>query len=1114
MSLLEFLQSHDLARFADRLAAGGYTEVPHLRRLVGDDAALRSLGLGRAEENVLVESLQHLPCALPTLLALPLAEFERQQPSPVLALWAAADFVEAVLKFCVTAAVAEHGSLPEKLRAALFDHVKRPTLGDWFKIADAASKCLPEASVLEVLPATVEALRRLLGIEREGAQHSFHAVRIRLAHGGPIAAKEARALYNLWAPRVREFANNELAWLERPRLIAVNTVGQHFLCRGNEPEACIDVNPVPSDAPAGSGWLCVGEKALDLGPIAAFEPDQRTPLLYFRCGDVVLEYIRYGRVGFHQSTKEDADRFRDKFLVPSQTPSARKLKIPGFEAEIRETAKRCIGRQREIETLHEAVLGCKTGSIWVGAPPGTGKSVVMARLMERLLDDPPQDVLVLPYRFSTNDRSDRNSRTSFLIYLRERLEGTPWLSAAPTPGDEPGDKESNKSAPNFHVDPFSEVRELLSQLKEGARLLLVVDGLDEIAEREPRFVEDVLFRLGERVGLVAAGRPELGLPESFRKRGAIEPFPGGLPPMSSPDIRAMLLERLGPLRKRLLELDEETGATLLNPFVEQVVQLSDGLPAYITLLLGDLTRRPGMITLEAELPRGLQEYHRELVRRSSLGDRHMLKTQVLVLLAVALEPLSAGQIQALLNRTWDILPPMDLVAATLTELEAMLRSVSNSESETGYRLYHDSFRAEVVSSGEFSLTIPKTRAALAEAALHPAGDAAEHYLYRNGVRHLLDQHRFQDAIRVTTDFELLMTRFRALDATGIAADGWYADWELLLKPGEFEGEIRVWRDFARTNRHHFRKEGWEAWRVLFQAAMDHADNSPVTMEAERFYAEGKAKWTWLRCVNRPKEWVASPVVAVLDGHKGRLIGVKTLNDGRILSWSADQTIRVWNLTTGECELMFRYQPFGQLEHCAGVNIKEISGNRVIIIHVGSVHVHCLITGSHLAELKCHASNAIQIAFGKIITYGGDYLRVWDEDTYKCVQYLRGHNDFIENVKPIDDFRIVSWARDGELRLWDVSSGKSIFAVKGHLTSKSYFTGPINGAIQLRSGNLLSWGKDPTLRLWSLANGTCLQMLEGHTSEIRGVLEISQSLVLSWCYNGCKLPRQQDTSKLE
>ncbi|MEI7776764.1 MAG: hypothetical protein WCK17_18560 [Verrucomicrobiota bacterium] len=76
---------------------------------------------------------------MPTILALPLAEFEREQ-NPVLALWAMCDFAELTLKLLVMAAAAEHEVLPEAISAVFHKRIERPTLGGWHDMARVAVK--------------------------------------------------------------------------------------------------------------------------------------------------------------------------------------------------------------------------------------------------------------------------------------------------------------------------------------------------------------------------------------------------------------------------------------------------------------------------------------------------------------------------------------------------------------------------------------------------------------------------------------------------------------------------------------------------------------------------------------------------------------------------------------------------------------------------------------------------------------------------------------------------------------------------------------------------------------------------------------------------------------
>ena len=65
--------------------------------------------------------------SLPTVLAIPLAEYEREN-NPVLVLWAATDLMEITLKFLVMAALGEHEELPSELQEELRDkQLERPT---------------------------------------------------------------------------------------------------------------------------------------------------------------------------------------------------------------------------------------------------------------------------------------------------------------------------------------------------------------------------------------------------------------------------------------------------------------------------------------------------------------------------------------------------------------------------------------------------------------------------------------------------------------------------------------------------------------------------------------------------------------------------------------------------------------------------------------------------------------------------------------------------------------------------------------------------------------------------------------------------------------------------
>ena len=989
---------------------------------------------------------------LPTLLAIPWFEFIHES-HPVLAMWAACDFAEMTLKLCVMAGLAEHnGKLPESLLHELRNRVDLPTLGKWLGMAQAVARHRPIASVLP-LADTVGSISRLL--ESDGLLR----VRNRLAHGGPVSKAEAENLRAVWHPLLTGFVTTTLQWLTQAQLIAVDQNGQRFLLRG-ERGTEVTRAPVPVDDKAvpGSAWLVMGDRSLNLGPLSAFDPEHRNLLVYVRRGEVRLQYLRMGdESGLCDSDIRALNQFQQLFAINSvESGGLRGFTVRSFDAEIRKEATRRIGREKELVTLNRSIAQLERGCLWVGGPAGIGKSNLMAAAMEQLLDNPTADRLVLPYRFRAGD--DRCGRSPFLAFLRERLEKSEWVVELVAK-----EGEERKTSPT--ADPVSEVRQLLERLRDGARVLLLLDGLDEMAERDPIFLGGVLQPLMlDTVLVVGAGRSERGIPEWFRRRGAVEPFAHGLPPMSEDDVRALLLERTGPVRKRLLVRDKESGATLHNAFIARVAQQSEGLPIYVNYVIGDLNAgKLGPENIDA-LPESLHAYHDELLRRASVGDLQAVTTPILVLLALANEPLNSAELAALLKRR-GVLESADieLVGQVLADLASMLRRALDPDGEEGYTLFHHSLCEHVIANPELRQTVGATRKSLAEASIHPQGDAAEVYLFRNGVQHLLSADQRSEALVLQTHFELLMCRFQRLEFTGRVVDEWYADWER-LRSTKFEGDDRVWWDFARTNRHHFQKEGWEPWRVLFQAAMDHAEDSVVTLAAEKFSAEGKVSWSWIRWVNRAKKWQESALIAVMSGHARSVKGALVLPNGRILSWSQDNTLRLWDEESGAC-------------------VAVLDG------HTGSV------------------IGAQVLPDGRILSWSGDKtLRFWDGDTGTCVAVLDGHTGWVIGAQILPDGRILSWSGDKTLRFWDGDSGACVAVLDGH-------TDRVNGAQVLADSRILSWSDDRTLRLWDGSSGASLVVLEGHTEAVKGAWILPDGRILSWSRHRNPLQPYSDKSLL-
>ncbi|MBZ4192685.1 MAG: hypothetical protein LAE24_00030 [Candidatus Contendobacter sp.] len=221
------------------------------------------------------------------------------------------------------------------------------------------------------------------------------------------------------------------------------------------------------------------------------------------------------------------------------------------------------------------------------------------------------------------------------------------------------------------------------------------------------------------------------------------------------------------------------------------------------------------------------------------------------------------------------------------------------DGQISYALHHHSLRQHIHESPYNRQAVATAREFLGDAALQIKSDAAAHYLYRYGIDHLVTAgaKRHPEALQLLTRFDYLMARFYALADKPVAAN-LRTDWQTYLHTGGvLDDEALIWETFFREKEHILRRgdKDWPAYKILLQLAVEHADDSPITQQAEAWLAQpGNCDWVWLRNPCRPEHIPFNPVVQVFEGHLDTVNGAMELSDGRILSWSEDCTLRIWN----------------------------------------------------------------------------------------------------------------------------------------------------------------------------------------------------------------------------
>ena len=236
---------------------------------------------------------------------------------------------------------------------------------------------------------------------------------------------------------------------------------------------------------------------------------------------------------------------------------------------------------------------------------------------------------------------------------------------------------------------------------------------------------------------------------------------------------------------------------------------------------------------------------------------------------------------------------------------------------------------------------------------------------------------------------------------------------------------------------------------------------------------------------QPSSLLATPLelVRTLLGHTDMVWSVALSQDGQTLaSGSQDDTIKVWDLTTGKLDDTISAQAGSVRSVTISADDKTlVSGNGD-----GTIKAWDLATGALLYTLDGHASSVWSVALshdGKTLVSGSEdsSIKIWNTETGKLVRTLAGHTEAVYSVvlSPYEQ-TIASASADRTIKVWDMPSGKLLRTLAGHGdTVRSLAMSP-NGQ------TLASASWDRTIKLWNLQSGDLLKTLEGHRDRVVSV----------------------------
>ncbi|ETO01857.1 WD-40 repeat-containing protein [Reticulomyxa filosa] len=220
-------------------------------------------------------------------------------------------------------------------------------------------------------------------------------------------------------------------------------------------------------------------------------------------------------------------------------------------------------------------------------------------------------------------------------------------------------------------------------------------------------------------------------------------------------------------------------------------------------------------------------------------------------------------------------------------------------------------------------------------------------------------------------------------------------------------------------------------------------------------------------------------VKVLKGHSLRMNTAQYSPRGAIIvSCSEDNTIRLWNATSG--------QKIRKLnDGLEGLTCAKFSpdGNSIISCSMDKIMLWDIHSGKHYTKLFEDVKDEREVQFSsdgnKIISSCGINIIVRDVLSGRIINIFSYPAMVTRTQFSPNDFFIVSCAENA-IQIWDGKSTNALQVMNGH------FKEIANAIFSPDGQTIISCSDDKTIRLWDVKSELEIQKLKGHSDKVQRI----------------------------